>query len=99
MKNAVLCDVTPSGLALVRADVPEERVASLLRFLVTANVVTSSVILFSLMMEAIQSSETSAFRRAIRRYISEDGLIQQPQVCTEFCQLMFVHLLEAVHQR
>jgi hypothetical protein len=47
---------------LVRTDVPEEYIASIitvLQLLVTANVVPSSLILFTLMMETIRSSETS----------------------------------------
>jgi hypothetical protein len=56
---------------LVRTDVSEERIASIIRvkkvaelrsllqLLVTANVVSGSLILFTMMMEAILSFETS----------------------------------------
>jgi hypothetical protein len=41
--------------------------------IVTANVVPSIVMLSTLMVEAIRSSETSILARATRRHISEDG--------------------------
>jgi hypothetical protein len=51
-------------VALIRTDVSEERITSIikvtrimLRLLLTANIVTSSPILVTLMMEAISSSE------------------------------------------
>jgi hypothetical protein len=46
-----------------------------LQLLVTANYVPSSMILFSLMMVAIRSSETSVLIRATRRDIPEDGIL------------------------
>jgi hypothetical protein len=46
---------------------------SVLRLLVTANVVPSSPMLVTLIMEAIRSSETSVFRRTTLRDITEDG--------------------------
>jgi hypothetical protein len=47
-----------------------------IRLLVTANVVPSSLIVVTLMMEATRSSKTSALAKATRRHILEDGIPQ-----------------------
>jgi hypothetical protein len=63
-------------VALVRTDVSEERsIHSLSRLLVTANVVPSSPIHVTLVMEATRSSETSVLTRATRRNMPKDDII------------------------
>jgi hypothetical protein len=70
-------------VALVRTDVSEESIAdiirvtriSVLRLLITANVLPSSPILLSLMIEAIRSSETLVLTRDIRRNVPGDGIL------------------------
>jgi hypothetical protein len=62
----------------VRADVSEERIASIIGLrwlLVTANVPTS-LIHVTLMMEAIHSSETSSLTKVTRRNVTEDRILQ-----------------------
>jgi hypothetical protein len=60
MKNAVFWDVT-----LVRNDTGSVR----------SNVVPSSPIIVTLMMEALSFSETPVLTRATQRYIPEDGIL------------------------
>jgi hypothetical protein len=48
-----------------------------LRLLDNANMVLSSPVLDTLVMEAIRSSETSVLTRATRRYIPELSILQR----------------------
>jgi hypothetical protein len=48
---------------------------SVLRLLVTANVVPSSPILVTLIMEATRSSESFVLTISTRRHVSEDGIL------------------------
>jgi hypothetical protein len=75
MKNAVFWDVMPCGS--VGTDISEELIIflrSVLRLLITANF-PSSLILVTLMLEAIYFSETLVLTRATWCNIPEDGFL------------------------
>jgi hypothetical protein len=60
-------------VAFVKTNVSEEHIDSII---VTAKVVPIFLILFTLTMEAINSSNTSVLTRATQHQISEDGILQ-----------------------
>jgi hypothetical protein len=55
----------------------------------TVNVVPSSLLLVTLMMEAIRSSETSALTRATLRNIPEEGILQNALNLHSFISVYF----------
>jgi hypothetical protein len=93
MKNAVFWDVTPCGSCrngcfggtylLHHQGGRNQRarnVSTNYQLLVTTKVVPSSLILFTLTMETIRSSETSVVTRATLHHIPEDS-IKQYKLC------------------
>jgi hypothetical protein len=60
--------------------ITSNRTPCLHRLLVTANVVPSSLIIVTLMMEELRFSEISALKRAARHNISEDGILLNVRV-------------------
>jgi hypothetical protein len=73
-------------LALVRTDISEECIASIIKvkriearyvfqLLITARALHSSLIIFTLIMKAIRSSKTSIITCAVRRNIPEDPIL------------------------
>jgi hypothetical protein len=71
--------------------------SSVLRLLVTGNVVRSSLILVSLMMEAIRFFEISVFTRATRRQLQEKAFFLFPFVIgfkpRSFAWLRYINIL------
>jgi hypothetical protein len=72
-----------SRVALVITDVSEERIEFLIRVLVIVNVVLSSRILYTMMMETIRFSETQVLTRAIRSHIPENDILHSHR-CENF---------------
>jgi hypothetical protein len=72
MKNGVFWDVTPCKVLTraTRRNIPEDTI------LHRTNVVPSSPIHVTLMMEELSSPETSVVARVTRRNIPEDGILQ-----------------------
>jgi hypothetical protein len=88
MKNRAFTGVTPRGSCKNRrfggtyhlnhqgkTNQRARNVSGVLQLLVTANVVPSLLICFTLMIESILSSVTSALTRVTRCQIPEDGIL------------------------
>jgi hypothetical protein len=73
--DLVITGVSGEHIASIIRVAKMGKLGSTLAFLVTAKV-SSSLILFTLMMEAILSPETSVLTRATRYHILEDGIHQ-----------------------
>jgi hypothetical protein len=69
-----------SGLGTTLAVTETQKKRKALQLLVTANAVSSSLILFALMTEAIRSSETSVLTRATWHHIPEEGIFLSVKV-------------------
>jgi hypothetical protein len=68
--------ISELGTMLLVASKQALFIRSVLQLLVTVSVVPSSPIAVTLMMEAINSSVTSARTRARQHHIPEDGILQ-----------------------
>jgi hypothetical protein len=74
-KNAVFWNMTPCGSCNNR-----RFAKSVLQLLVIANVVPSSLILVTLMMEAIHFSDAYGLIGATRLHIPEDGILRYKRI-------------------
>jgi transcription elongation factor Elf1 len=72
IKNAAIWDVMPCGSCKNRHFREKYRLQHLSE---TVNVFSSSLVLFTLGMDAMRSPVTSVFTRATRRNIQEDGIL------------------------
>jgi hypothetical protein len=82
MKNAPAWDIMPCGFCKNR----RFGGMTLRRLLVTANVVRSSPIPVTLMMEALRSSEMSVISRATRRNVPEVRIVHPTISLLQFSQ-------------
>jgi hypothetical protein len=71
---------------------------SVLRLLVTANVVPISPILSTMMMEALTSTETSVLRRAIKRNIPEDAFLKVSPYFVDIRVAIHCKILSLTHR-
>jgi hypothetical protein len=89
MKNIIFWDSTP--VALVRIDVSEGRIASIIKAIRIGELGTTLTVISNrsmLRMEALRSSETSVPTRATRCNIPEDGILLNKNV---LLQMWFTH--------
>jgi hypothetical protein len=77
--------VSKYRITLRRKTMPVLKLRSVLRLLVTANIVPSSPILIKLMTEETRSSETSVLKSATRRNIPEDVILKVSELSVGAC--------------
>jgi hypothetical protein len=103
MKDAVFCDVMLCGSCKNRrfgeTNRPHHQGDSVLRLLVTANVLPSYLILVALMMGVINSSESLDHTRVTWRNIPEDGILGKQNIYVQYTTCVYQLQKSATQQK
>jgi hypothetical protein len=95
MENGVLSELgTPLSVTINWNTLRESTVRNIFQLLITANIVSSPLILFTIMMEAISSSETHVLTRATGRHITEDGIHNSHRRETPYLTASVMYLMK-----